>query len=316
MAKDASGYVQTIKGAIPADALGLILPHEHLFTDLRGPSTPGYTTADVSDVVRKVSPYLKEAYAAGITAIVECSTIGVGRNIQILEALSDTTPIHIIVPTGVYREEYFPAKMKSMSAEELAQLWIQELTKGMEGTKIQAGFIKISMSDDGPTALESGSLMAASIASRQTGAAVASHTANGIVFEKELALLNKSGMDPSRFIWVHANLESDPEKYISAAKAGVYVEFDGIGAPWQSQEAMIRGILHLVEAGYIDSILLSHDAGWYDPGSENGEPEGGIRGYTTLVDEFIPALESRGVSRKEIIQITHHNPARAFALRL
>jgi phosphotriesterase-related protein len=316
MANDNSGYVQTIKGAIPVDEFGLILPHEHLFTDLRGPSTPDYATAEASDVVRIVSPYLKEAYESGVTALVECSTVGVGRNIQILKALSDTTPIHIIIPTGVYREEYFPPKMKSMGVEELAQLWIQELMTGIEGTEIRAGFIKISMSDDGPTALEERSLIAASMASRQTGAIVASHTANGIVFEKELAILNKSGLDLSRFIWVHANLEADSNKYISAAKAGVYVEFDGVGAQWQSQEAMINGVLHLIEAGYIDNILLSHDAGWYEPGSTNGEPEGGFRGYTALVDEFIPALESRGVSKKEIIQITHHNPARAFALRL
>jgi phosphotriesterase-related protein len=315
MSEENSGYLQTIKGAIPVDEFGLILPHEHLFTDLRGPSAPDYAVAKTSDVVRKVSPFLKDAFASGITAMVECSTVGVGRNIQILKALSDTTPIHIIVPTGVYREEYFPTEMKSMSAEELAQLWIQELTTGIEGTKIQAGFIKISMSDDGPTALEEGSLLAASISSQQTGAVVASHTANGIVFEKELVFLNKSGLDPSRFIWVHANLEPDSKKYISAAKAGVYVEFDGIGAQWQSQESMIKGVLNLLEAGYIDNILLSHDAGWYDPGAENGEPEGGIRGYTALVDEFIPAIESRGVSKEEINQITHDNPARAFTLQ-
>jgi len=315
MSEKKSGFLQTIKGAIPVDEFGLILPHEHLFTDLRGPSTPNYATAEASDVVRIVSPCLKEASTAGVTALVECSTIGVGRNIQILKAISDTTPIHIIVPTGMYREEYFPVEMKSMAVEELAQLWIQELTTGIEGTRIRAGFIKISMSDDGPTALEERSLQAASLASQQTSAVVASHTANGIVFEKELKILTKSGLDPSRFIWVHANLEADSKKHISAAKAGAYVEFDGVGAQWQSQEAMINGVLHLIEAGYIDNILLSHDAGWYDPGSESGEPEGGIRGYTALMDEFIPALESRGVSKKEINQITHDNPARAFALR-
>lgn len=202
-----------------------------------------------------------------------------------------------------------------MSAEELAHLWIQELSEGIEGTEIQAGFIKISMSDDGPTSLEERSLLAASIASRQTGAVVASHTANGIVFEKELEILTKSGLDPSRFIWVHANLEADSKKYISAAKAGVYVEFDGVGAQWQSQEAMIKGVLNLTDAGYIDNILLSHDAGWFDPGSTNGEPEGGFRGYTALMDEFIPTLESRGVSNEEINQITWQNPARAFSIQ-
>jgi phosphotriesterase-related protein len=311
-----SGHLQTIRGPIPTENLGLILPHEHLFTDLRGPAISNYAVADASDVVRVIGPLLSEAHSSGVTAMVECSTIGVGRNIQILKSLSEITPIHIVVPTGVYREEYIPAEMKSMTVEDLAKLWVRELLEGIEDTEIRAGFIKLSVSDEGPTPLEERNLAAASIASQLTGAVVASHTANGIVFENELKLLEKSELDPSNFIWVHANLEPDSKKHIDAAEVGVYVEFDAVGAQWQPQEAMINGVITLLEAGYIDNILLSHDAGWYEPGSSSGEPEDGIRGYTALVDDFIPALISRGVSEEEINQITHENPARAFSLRL
>jgi len=313
---ETSGYLQTIKGPIPVDDFGLILSHEHLFTDLRGPSVSDYAVADVSDVIRLIDPLLSEAYSSGVTGMVECSTVGVGRNVHILKTLSEITPIHIIVPTGVYREEYVPEGMKSMTVEDLAQLWARELLEGIEDTGIRAGFIKISVSDEGPTPLEERNLAAASIASQLTGAVVASHTANGIVFEKELKLLGKSGLEPSSFIWVHANLEPDTKKYIDAAKVGVYVEFDAVGAEWQPQETMINSVIYLLEAGYGENILLSHDAGWYDPGSKSGEPEGGIRGYTALMDNFIPALISRGVTGEEIKQITHGNPARAFSLRL
>jgi phosphotriesterase-related protein len=309
-----SSYLQTIKGPIPVDDLGLILPHEHLFTDLRGPSVSGYAVADARDVVRVIGPLLSEAHSSGVTAIVECSTVGVGRNIHIIKSLSEITPIHIVIPTGVYREDYIPAELVSMSEEDLAQIWIRELSEGIEDTEIQAGFLKISVSDYGPTPLEERNLIAASMASQQTGAVVVSHTANGIVFDKEFKLLEKSGLDPSRFIWVHANLEPDSKKHFEAARAGVYVEFDAVGAQWQPQEAMINYVISLIEIGFIENILLSHDAGWYDPGSKSGEPEDGIRGYTALVDDFIPALISRGVSKEEINQITHNNPARAFSL--
>ncbi len=313
MAEENTNYLETIDGPISVDDLGLILPHEHLFTDLRGPSVLDYAVADTDDAVRVVRPLLIEAYSSGVTAIVECSTVGVGRNISILKALNKITPIHIVVPTGVYREGYIPAELNSIHREELANLWIQELLEGIEDTKIRAGFIKISISDHGPTPLEERSLIAASIASQQTGAVVACHTANGSVYEKEWSTLEKSGLDPSSFIWVHANLEPDLKKHINAAKMGVYLEFDAIGATWQSQEAMINAVLNLLEAGHIENILLSHDAGWYDPGSQNGEPGEGIRGYTALIKDFIPALRSRGVSKEEIIQLTHDNPARAFS---
>ncbi len=41
-----SSYIQTVKGQVGMEDLGLILPHEHLFTDLRGPLAPGYAQAD------------------------------------------------------------------------------------------------------------------------------------------------------------------------------------------------------------------------------------------------------------------------------
>jgi phosphotriesterase-related protein len=307
--------LQTFDGPIPVDELGLILPHEHLFTDLRGPSVSDYAVADATDVVRALRAPLNAAYSSGVTAIVECSTVGVGRNISILKALNEITPIHIVVPTGVYREGYIPAEMISMPIDELANLWIRELFEGIEETEIRAGFIKISVSDHGPTSLEERSLIAASVASQQTGAVVACHTANGSVFEREWNTLEKSGLDPSRFIWVHANLEPDSKKHIDAAKVGVFVEFDAIGATWQSQDAMIQAVIALLDAGYIEKILLSHDAGWYEPGSPKGEPEDGIRGYTALIEDFNPALSSRGVSKEEIIQITQDNPAQAFSLQ-
>src|SRR5690242_1798071 len=44
----------TLTGPVEIDSLGLILPHEHLFTDLRGPSVSGYAQGDPDAVVRVV----------------------------------------------------------------------------------------------------------------------------------------------------------------------------------------------------------------------------------------------------------------------
>jgi phosphotriesterase-related protein len=118
----------------------------------------------------------------------------------------------------------------------------------------------------------------------------------------------------TRFVWVHANLEPDPALHLEAARRGTYVEFDAIGAEWQSQTAMVDHTLALIEAGRAENVLLSHDAGWYDPSQPDGQPEGGIRGFTALVEEFIPALRARGVTEELIHLITVTNPAQAFAL--
>ena len=310
-----SSYLQTIRGQVPADDLGLILPHEHLFTDLRGPSVPDYAQADPEDVVKAISPFLIEAHSHGVTGIVECSTVGVGRNIQILKKLSENTPIHIIVPTGVYQENYIPAFMKDYSIKEFAKLWVKELTKGIEDTNIQAGFIKISMSNDGPTALEIKVLKSAVIASQQTGAIISSHTPSGDGFYNQFKIIEKEGLDSSRFIWVHANLEEDKKIHLDAAQKGVFVEFDAVGASWQAQHKMADYTLSLIGAGYSENILLSHDAGWYQPGNPNGEPEDGYRGFADLSKTFIPSLITKGVPDETIKLITQDNPKRAYGFQ-
>lgn len=308
-----SGWVQTVKRVVAVEDLGLILPHEHLFTDLRGPLVPDYALAEPEAVARVMEPYLAAAHAVGVTALVECSTVGVGRNLAVLRHLAEVTPVYLIAPTGVYREAFTPPSLRGLSVEALAEEWVRDLTEGIEGTEARAGFIKISMSDDGPTPLEVRNLKAAALASRQTGAAVASHTASGAVARREMEILESAGLDLGRFIWVHANLEPDPAVHLEAARRGAYVEFDAVGAEWQSQSALVDYTLALIETGYAENILLSHDAGWYDPSQPDGRPEGGIRGYSSLVEEFIPALHARGVTDDLVHLITVTNPARAFA---
>jgi len=305
--------IHTIKGPIEIDALGLTLPHEHLFTDLRGPSVPDYARGEPSAVVKVVEPYLAEASAVGVTTLVECSTVGVGRNVPVLRSLAEVTSIHIIAPTGVYRDAYIPETLREISEHDLAELWTTELTEGIEETSIRAGFIKLAMSDDGPTALEIRNLKAAVKASQNTGAVIASHTIGGKVARKEMDVLEEAGLDLQRFIWIHAQTEPDISILEEATRRGAYVELDSVGAPHQSQTELLETTIALIEAGFADHILLSHDAGWYNPARSDGLPEEGFRGYTALARDFLPELLKRGINEEQVRLITVNNPAKAFA---
>ena len=307
-------FFRTIIDDIPVETLGLVLPHEHLFTDLRGPDVPDYAKADPARVAATMIPYLRDAEKAGVTALVECSTMGVGRNIEILTELAKRTQIHVLAPTGVYKESYTPAIYKSSSIEEMAELWVLELTEGIGMTGKKAGFIKIALSDDGPTALETRNIRAAVRASQATGAAIASHTIGGNAALKELAILEEEGLALERFIWVHANSEPDQHFHLEAASRGAYVEFDSIGQPGVDQEELASAVMFLIEEGFANHVLLSHDAGWFQPGNPGGEPEGGIRGYTALTNEFIPLLQDNGIDDRTISLLTVENPKHAFAI--
>ena len=307
------GRIHTIKGAVEPERLGLVLPHEHLFTDLRGPSVPGYAQGDEDAVLKLLKPHLDEASALEVTALVECSTLGVGRNLRILQRLAADSAIQIVAPTGVYRDAYIPESLREVSEDFLADLWTKELTEGIDGTSIRAGFIKLAMSDDGPLPLEVRNLRAAVKASQRTGAVIGSHTVGGKVARQEIDVLEESGLDLHRFIWIHAQTEPDTSILLEASRRGAYVELDSVGAPYQVQEELVDKVLALIGAGYIDHILLSHDAGWYNPARADGLPDGGFRGYTALVRDFIPTLLSRRVTEAQVKQITVDNPAQAFA---
>ncbi len=310
-----SKIIRTVKGDVAADSLGLVLPHEHLFVDLRGPTVEGYGVGDPEAVWQVMKPSLDAIEALGVTALVDCAPLGVGRNVVVLRYLAERTPIHIIAPTGVYKEGFIPADLLDVSEAYLTDLWVRELTEGMDGTDSKAGFIKVALVDNGPTEIEFRNLKSAAAASKQTGAVVASHTIGGKAARQEMDILEGAGLDLRRFIWVHAHTEPDGAVHIEAAKRGAWVEFDAVGAgDAQFQDSLLDAVVALIEAGYADHILLSHDAGWYEPGQPGGVPKDGVRGYTALFEQFIPAMKGRGVSEDTIRLMTVTNPARAYSV--
>jgi phosphotriesterase-related protein len=119
-----------------------------------------------------------------------------------------------------------------------------------------------------------------------------------------------ASIDPSiRLIWVHASSENNRAVQRQLADRGVYIEFDSIGANPGQDAGLIAAIQELLAAGYGDRILLSHDAGYYQPGQANG---GTQRAYTYLIDTFIPKLRAAGVDDATIRMITEINPICAF----
>lgn len=289
---------------------GIILPHEHVFVDLRTWDTPGYAQAETQAVIALMMPELERARAAGVTAIAEASTVGVGRRADILRAVSKAASFPLLVPTGVYREPWIPAWIHEASEEALREWMIGELNAGIEESGVRAGWIKLSAGDDGLTPTESKVLRAAAGAGRATNAVIGSHTIRGRVVQEQLNILEEAGYSPQRFIWIHAQAEPDFSLHLAAARRGAWIEYDNIGADDADESAHIERILRLLDAGFERQILLSHDRGWFDPAQPGG---GQPRPFTYLVESFLPRLAAAGVDQKTIARLTQDNPFTAFA---
>jgi phosphotriesterase-related protein len=300
----------TTLGPLQADQLGEILPHEHVFVDLRTWDQPGYAQAEASQVIDLMGPEIEKAKAVGITAIVECSPVGVGRRSDLLKAVSVATNFPLVVPTGIYREPWVPAWAHAASEEKLQEWMLSELNGEIESSGVQAGWIKLSAGDDGLTATETKILKAAAQAAITCDAVIGSHTIRGWVVRDQLDILEENGDSPARFIWIHAQVEPDFTINLEVARRGAWIEYDSIGSDPEGDEAILRRILGMLEAGMANQILLSHDRGWYDPAQPGG---GEPRPFTYLNEVFLPRLRAAGIEEHTIQQLTQGNPFRAFA---
>ena len=301
----------TTQGIKASADLGMILPHEHVFVDLRTWDTPGHGQAEAEDVIRLMTPELLKAQAAGVTAIVECSTVGVGRRADLLRLVSKAADFPLVVPTGIYREPWIPNWAHIASENELTDWMLRDLQGEIEGSGVQAGWIKLSAGDEGLTPCETKVLRAAAHASRQTNAVIGSHTVRGSVVREQLDIIAAAGVAPQRFIWIHTQAEPDFALHLEMARRGAWLEYDWIGlADWKDDAYYVENIQRLLEAGLADHLLLSHDRGWYDPAL----PGGGVpKPYTYITDQFLPRLRAAGMDEDAIHQITHVNPYQAFA---
>jgi phosphotriesterase-related protein len=314
-------YIMTVKGPIPSDSLGTSLVHEHVLVDFIGADSTGYHRWDREEAARRILPYLEEVRDMGVEALFECTPAYLGRDPVLLEMLSRESGLHLVTNTGYYGahgNRFLPSDFYELSVPELAELWIAEFEKGIEGSGIRPGFIKIGVDPQDSLSAEHVKIVkAAAMTHLQTGLVIASHTGpDGPAFE-QLRILRSMGVDPSGFIWVHAQRGS-LEGNIKAGNLGTWISLDNLNADRalapedpNSVNGYAERILALKEAGLLDRVLLSHDAGWYSPGEENG---GNYRGYSGIFTHLIPALEARGFTTAELDQLFIGNPRNAYSI--
>jgi phosphotriesterase-related protein len=302
-------HLITTLGPRMADKLGTILPHEHIFVDLGPIVEANWRAATVEQVIPVMAPEIEKIQVQGVTALVECTPVGVGRRADIDRAVSEATGLPILVPTGIYREPWIPRWAHDASEEALRDWMLGELTGEIEESGVQAAWIKLSAGDDGITDAEAKLLRAGARAGKETNAIIGSHTIRGRVVRDQLDILEGAGYTAERFIWIHTQAEPDFEIHLEMARRGAWLEYDGIGGG-QSDEVYIEHIQRLLNAGFGHKLMLSHDRGWYDP----SKPGGGVpKPFTYLVETFLPKLRTAGVDEGTIRQLTETNPFNAYA---
>jgi phosphotriesterase-related protein len=312
LAADKKKQVMTVKGRIDASAMRFTLAHEHILVDFIGAEEINPPRWDRDEVTAKVLPYLEELKNSGCQTLIDCTPNYLGRDVVLLKSLSEKTGLNILTNTGYYGgsdNKFLPAHSFTETAEQLSRRWIYEWQEGIDGTSIRPGFIKISVNSSHLSDVSLKLIRAAAFTHLKTGLTIASHTGPALPAFEQIETLKSNRIDPAAFIWVHAQNESDATQHVRAAREGAWVSLDGLRD--DNIDEYVDKLLLMKKENCLQRVLLSHDAGWYDPGKPGG---GEFRPFTALFKKMIPALEQEGFEEKEIVQVMQNNPANAFAM--
>jgi phosphotriesterase-related protein len=337
--------VMTVCGKVDADALGIVTPHEHIYIDMQvffaSSEEIGMKQLGESRVTMETLGYLKRnpflvrdnvvmedpgtqtrelmyfKYAGGKT-VVDATTIGLGRDVQLLRRMAVDTDLNVIAGAGYYVEPAQSEEVLSFTIEELKNRIVDELTVGIGHTDIRAGVIGEVGISHHMLPFEEKNLRASCRAQKETGAPLLVHinpwSTEGIAAMK---VIREEKVDLKRVMICHIDVENRDQYISELLETGVFVEFDNFGKEmymdhWDIKEGSgrfvtdidrVRLVKNLLDRGYGRQIMLSCDVclksllhqygGW---------------GYDHILTHIIPMLKEEGVQQDQIDTMLKDNP--------
>lgn len=301
--------IQTVTGLINEEEMGCTLSHEHLCIDLsrirkNDDSTFGYSDEVKSEIFR--------AKELGVQTIVEVSCNDMGRNIQELYRLSKECGVYIIASTGFYLDEYHSDTIKKATIKEIANIFIHDLTVGIDGTNKKAGVIGEVATSERMTESEKKVLQAAACAAKEVGCAIITHCQLGNLGDEQASIFREMGINPSKVVLGHIDLSNDIEYMCRLLEKGFNIGFDTIGKENYLTDIMrAKNLKVLIDRGYVEQIVLSQDISRRSYFSQKGK----FGGYTTVLKSFVPRLVELGVNKEKINKMLVDNPSNIFKIK-
>jgi phosphotriesterase-related protein len=342
-----AGRAQTVLGPIAAADMGITLPHEHLLLDFtlmfkdpegereRALAHQPVRLDNLGWVRRNFSSSLDNLRLddenvardelllyrdAGGRTVVDPTNRGLSRDPLALARVARATGLNIVMGSGYYVAASHPPDMDAKTVDGIAREIVTDLTAGVNGTGVHAGFIGEIGTTWPWTANERKVVQAAVLAQRETGAPLMIHPGRQERLPLEIVdVVRREGGDLARTILCHIERTIvDPAVLLELAATGVYLEYDLFGLessyyPYNpafdmpNDAGRIRQIRFLIEHGHLTQVLMSHDIAY-----KHCLTRWGGYGYHHLLVSVVPRLRLKGVDDKTIQTLLVDNPRRAF----
>ncbi|MFE6776266.1 phosphotriesterase [Streptomyces sp. NPDC057702] len=349
-AQPAGGTVVTVTGEIAPDALGVVLPHEHLLSDFAPPSDTAASwaatgrelpaTADAlrfyrapltMDLLGEIGTgapnrdnwllgdeelAIAEATAlrrAGGATLVDATPVGPGRRPAALRRIAEASGLHIVMGAGRHHPAW-PTEWADPTAEELTEEIVRDLTEGVDG--VRAGLIGHLAALDPDQPAERALLVAAGRAAAATGAAISlSRSPEDATQQRVLDLLGEQGADLTRVAVGHCDaLAPRPDELEPLLERGVFVLFDQLGrlpsAHGVSDDQDVATAVVELARRGHAGRLLLSQ----DVSTRAQLLAYGGGGYGFVLQQFVPYLRMIGADDSLVASLTLHNPGRLLTL--
>jgi phosphotriesterase-related protein len=316
-------WVETVLGRRRPSELGITLMHEHLIIGWPGWEFDAAAPAfDRVEVRRRCVERMLELKELGLRTMLDPCPMDLGRDVEIMAEVAQTTGVNIVCATGLYKEDqgaapYFRFRANfSDAVAEMTESFVRELTVGIGSTGIKAGVIKVATGAHRVTDYERSVLTAAARAHRATGVPITTHTEEGTMGREQLDILTAEGVDARDVIVGHSCGNADLRYHVDLLDRGATLGFDRFGLeilhPDRLRTAALIGLLGI---GFERQIVLSHDTVWCWRGRPLEVPKQLVSVWdpTHVFRRIIPRLREAGVPQTKIDTMLVDNPRRYFA---
>ncbi|KAL5017086.1 hypothetical protein ScPMuIL_006675 [Solemya velum] len=338
-----SGKIQTVLGVLDPEKLGVTLSHEHLSLDSSALAWPWKEEKFASQVHTPVNlenlwwiqhnPYsncanlrlfesedavleeIKFFKSNGGCSIVENTVIGIRRNIKFYKQVAMETGVNIVSGTGFYVESSRPNTV-SFTCEKMAEMMKSDILDGADGTDIKCGVIGEIGCSWPLRGSERRALQAAAHTSTETGCPIIIHPGRYHEAPTEIIrVIQEAGGDVQKVVMSHLDRTfQKKDDLLEFAKLGCYCEYDLFGieqshyqlnaaVDMPSDAQRIQWVKALIDEGYEDKITIGHDIH-----TKHRLMRFGGHGYSHILINIVPRMQSRGINKKSIDKMLVDNP--------
>jgi len=297
--------IRTIFRDISPNEIGFTLVHEHLYTHpplWKIKEDPDLLLDDIEKNANELKLFLK----AGGKTIVDATTIDYGRSAKALIEIGKKVPeVNIIAVTGFNLGSYYEPWVYEASMDSIIELLKGDILRGMDGTNARAGLLKIGTSYNYIMKVEEKTMRAAAKVHVELGIPIVSHTTLGTMAHEQIVILLEEGVDLGKVAFYHMDHNLDFWYQRKILEKGAYIVYDCTGKiKYGPEEARINMIKKLINAGFLDQIMISGDTArrsYY-------KSYGGGPGLDYIPTKYVQRLKEEGFSQEMIDRIFVENP--------